>query len=236
MKRQKYLLLNQLKKEDIIIDLKDCNAIIAGGSIASIFSEQKIKDYDVYFRNKEDFQKMFNILSNKKDIRLVYTTDCAETFKSENIIVQLIKIEKLMGEPEDIINKFDYSVCMGAYDFKFDSFTLNKNFLKDLAARRLIFNINSNYPLASLYRMKKYINKGYNISGGEIIKLGLSINNLRLETYSDLKEQLQGVDTLILKELTDVLMSDEYKNKKYNFEDFMTLINEYLDKVEDILI
>jgi hypothetical protein len=46
---------------------------------------------------------------------------------------------------------------------------------------------------------------------------------------------LQGIDTLFLAELTDKLMSPEYGEKEYDFNTFMSLIDEHFqNKLEEL--
>lgn len=237
MLREKYILLKPLK--NILEHLKECNTIIAGGAITSVFTDSKINDYDIYFRNNDDYLKLNSIMKNKENFSLVFSSESADTFrdKDKDLTIQLIKLERTMfNNPKDIINEFDYTICMGAYDVKNDMFILGDNFLKHNSQKRLVFNTNSKYPICALYRAKKFLNRGYKISGTEVIKITLSIHRLKLDNYKDLKEQLMGIDTLMLKELTDKLMGEEYATKEYDFEEFIHLIEEYLNKYEDVLL
>ena len=63
------------------------------------------------------------------------------------------------------------------------------------------------------------------------MKLSLVINNLQLKTYKDLREQLEGIDTLLLKDITDALLGDP--GKRYDFKEFMALAEEKLAKLWD---
>lgn len=236
--REKYLLLKQLSGADLINDFKQNNVMIAGGAITSIFTNKKINDYDIYFRSKDEYNYINKILENKDKFVKLVSTETADTYKNfeKEITIQLIKLPELfLDNPADIIKEFDFIMCMGIYDFKTDNIILDKDFLKDNSQRRLVFNIEAKYPICSLYRMKKYMNKGYEISGAEIIKLGLCIQKLNIKDYSDLKRHLLGIDTLMLKELTDKLDSDEYAKKEYDFNEFMHFIEEYLDGYDNIL-
>ena len=237
-KREKYLLLKQLQDIDLINDFRQNNVMIAGGAITSIFTNNKINDYDLYFRSTNEYDYINKLLLNKEGFKSIVSTQSAETYKNneKNITIQLIKLERMFFDnPEDTIKEFDYSVCMGAYDFKTDSFVFDKNFIKHNAQKRLVYNINCKYPICALYRLKKYMKKGYEISGAELIKLALAVHKLNLKTYADLKEQLLGIDTLMLKELTEKLESNEYAKKEYDFDEFMHIIEEYLNEYEDIL-
>lgn len=235
--KQKYILLKTIKDNSLIARFKKHHVIIAGGAIRSVFAGEHIGDYDLYFKTKQDYDGLLAKFKKDEKYSLIFSTDNAETFVNDDIKIQLIKIPELICKnPVEIVNQFDYTVCMGAYDFDSAEFILHEKFLEHLSLRELYYNIDAKYPLASLFRVRKYLSKGYKISGVEIIKLGLSINNLQMNNYQDLKIQLQGIDTAFLSELTDKLMSEEYIEKKYDFNEFLDMINQYFIDILDTLV
>ena len=121
---------------------------------------------------------------------------------------------------------------MGAYSFKHKEFYLDKFFLTDNIEKRLRFNPGTEYPICSLYRTIKYQKRRYMLSGIEMIKIALAINNLQMKTYKDLKQQLMGIDTQFLSPLTSKLLDDE--NQKYDFskfrEELANFYNDYYEK------
>jgi hypothetical protein len=229
--KQEYLLLYKLKEIGLASLLKESHSIIAGGAVRAVFAGEYISDYDIYFKSKENLSLFLSKINNEEfDFHLVFETDVAKTYQKNDLKLQAIIIpETILQNSKDIIDQFDYTICMGLFDFDTHEFLLNENFLEHVARRELYYNIYAKYPLASLFRMRKYIQKGYSISGSEIIKLGLSVNNLKMENYLDLKKQLQGIDTLFLKELTDTLLKPEYAEKRYDFQVFINLLDEYFN-------
>lgn len=117
---------------------------------------------------------------------------------------------------------------MGAYDFASDEFILHDRFLLDLSKRILCFNETAQYPLCSLFRLRKFSKRGFSISGSEIIKLGLAVNNVKIANYGELREQLLGIDTLFLKDLTDTMLSK--KETEYDFNKFLCEIDAHITK------
>lgn len=226
------------------------NAFIAGGAVLSVFTGKKINDYDIYFLSEEDalaFEKELKLIDKKaswvyvsgrdaiiresrKNNIEIFRTDNSVTFFSHEQKYQIIKAFYL--PMEDLFAKYDFTVCMGAYDVKNNEFSLHDNFLLDISEKRLRFNIGTEYPICSLLRVLKYQKKGYIINGLELIKLSLTINNLDLTNYAELKKQLQGIDTMFLKELTDTLSSEEYAAKKYDFNKFINMFDEYISNSE----
>lgn len=235
--KQKYLLLKDLTEEDGLLNyLTKNHAVICGGAVRAVFAGEYISDYDIYFKCYKDLVE-FEKTSALDDFIKLATTETADTYVKDHLKIQIIHISELMlPNPLDIITHFDYTICMGAFDLDSMEFILHNKFLEHVAGRELCYNIYGKYPLSSLFRLRKYLKKGYTISGTEIIKLGLSINALQMKTYHDLKAQLQGIDTLFLKELTDTLLKPEYAEKEYDFDTFMNLIDSYFgSKLDDFL-
>lgn len=48
-------------------------------------------------------------------------------------------------------------------------------------------------PMSSLYRMNKFLRKGYTITDESLLLLTLTINQLKLSNYSDLKHKLKEI-------------------------------------------
>ena len=206
--------------------MRTSNAIIAGGAIRSVFAGEYISDYDLYFDREEDLQIMKEYLD--EGFKVVFTSPNAISYKKDKICIQLIIMPELIGLGYvNLLKEFDFTICMGAFSMEENKFYHAENFLTDLNERRLIFNIKAKYPMASMYRVLKYIKKGYKVSGLEIVKIGLSIHNLKMVDYRDLRKQLMGIDTLFLKELTDDLLSKDKDNLEYDFDDFMDIFNGY---------
>jgi len=223
--RQKYNLFRNLDTATIMV-MRESNAIIAGGAVRSVFAGEHISDYDLYFDSEKDLRIMQEYLD--ENFKKVFTSPNAISYKKDKICIQLIIMPELIGLGCDkLLEGFDFTICMGAFSMKEDRFYHNEDFLIDLSEKRLVFNIKAKYPMASMYRVLKYIKKGYKISGLEIVKISLSIHNLKMNSYKDLRKQLMGIDTLFLKELTDSLLSKDKDDLEYDFDDFMDIFNGY---------
>jgi|CXWL01.1.fsa_nt_gi hypothetical protein len=233
-KREEYLLLKYIGPEGIK-GLRSCNAIIAGGAITALFTGQKIRDWDIYFRNAADCQQAvtwFGIngtLANETD-----TSKSYHLGKQEKPY-QLIVMPDLFGDPKTIFNYYDFTVCMAAYQFREDGkdegFVFGDDFFKHIGQRRLVFHAGTMFPICSMLRVMKYVKKGFFITGMELLKIGLSIHSLKMDTYADLRRQLQGIDTAFLADLTAQMKPDEPLGvKKYIMEEFMTMMEDFVMK------
>lgn len=164
--------------------------IVAGGAITSIFTNSDINDVDMYFRSKRDLS---DFLCNEMDSNWVIAhTDKAFLFKQNNIKIQAIHF-KYFETADDIFDTFDFTVCMGAYDFDKEEFVLHKDFIKHNAARILRFNAGTAFPIVSALRIQKYEKKGYTISKSEYLRIMLTIANCKISSYEKLKSQMGGM-------------------------------------------
>lgn len=224
--------------EELYSIFKKNDVILAGGALRSIYcqsidleneyyQENITNDIDIYFKNSK------NIKDLKSDLESIgyyldFETTNALTYRKEGYApIQLVILESHILKPSELIKKFDFSICSAAYDFKSKKFYLNDFFEEDNRKRKLRFNPNTEYPLCSLIRVNKYSKKKYTISNIEYLKIALSINNLNINTYGELKHHLNGIDTFVLKPLTDNLIYDH----KYDINTFLGKMDEYLEEV-----
>jgi hypothetical protein len=170
--------------------LKSYNVIVAGGTITSLFTNHEINDIDIYFRSKDDLSKFLR--DDMEGQWIIAHTDKALLFKYEEIEIQAIYF-KYFNDVEEIFNTFDFTVCMGAYDFQSEEFILHKEFIKHNSQRILKFNQNTAYPIVSALRVDKYKKKGYSISKPEFIRIMLTILKSEIKDYKTLKEQMGGM-------------------------------------------
>lgn len=182
--------LKEYLGEELYNILKKYECYIAGGFIRNLFTNTEINDVDIYFRNKKLLE---NLLFNEfEGWYILSATKKAITFKRNDRLLQLIHID-YYNDVNKIFDSFDFTCCMGAYDFKTEEFVLHKDFLKHNSQRILKFNSKTLFPIVSALRINKYIEKGYKISRKEFVKVMLAINNLSINNLEELTEQLGGM-------------------------------------------
>lgn len=172
--------------------LKEYRCFVAGGTITSLFCNREINDVDIYFRNKEDIKDFILKVVKKRSMWIVAKTKKALLLKYNDILIQLICFDTFIT-PEEIFNTFDFTVCMGCYDFEKECFVFHDDFLKHNSQRILMFNKSTAYPIVSALRVDKYKQKGYLISKTEYLRVLLTCMDLHIDNYQDLKEQLGGM-------------------------------------------
>ena len=132
-------------------------------------------------------------------------------FLSENAITLSDKIQivlRFYGPPEEIHKNYDYVHATNYFWLKDGQLVLKSSALESLLSRRLVYQ-GSLYPLCSLFRMRKFMERGWKITAGEITKIGLQLSELNLKDPVILREQLIGVDAAYFYELLRMIESSE---------------------------
>lgn len=187
---EKKKLFSQLG-DNLVGKLKQYKAFVAGGSICSLFCNRDINDVDIYFRNKNDAADFVYDMIEYQTWSISHTKK-ATLFKYNELQCHVIHFD-YFDNVNDIFDKFDFTICMGAYDFDKDQFVFHPEFLKHNSQRLLKFNENTAYPIISAMRVQKYEDKGYKISKPEWVKILLTCANLKIATYEQLKSQIGGM-------------------------------------------
>lgn len=213
--------------KELVELLKKYKVIVAGGTITSLLSNKDINDIDVYFRNEESIIDFVSEIWGDSHWVVSHTkkaTQFAFAVKDRDAIdLQLIHFE-YFNSPEEIFKTFDYTVCMGAFDFEKEEFVLHEDFLKHNSQRLLKFNSDTAFPIVSMLRVQKYENKGYKISKPEFIRIILTCMNLDINTYEELKEQMGGMYGINYDKLFEDVDDEEFD------------LQQAIDKISDLVL
>lgn len=145
-------------------------------------------------------------------------------FLTSNAITLSNKIQLIIrfyGEIDEIHKNFDFVHVKNFWESSSEKLTLKAESLECIINKELKYE-GSLYPLASLFRMRKFLNRGWNINVGEILKIAYQVSELNLKDISVLRQQLIGVDVTYFKLLIDALQNDKAEIE-YNY--LNTLIN-----------
>ena len=194
------------KRARIHAKLAELKLVLAGGAITSLMSGKHINDLDFYLEDPEKRSEAVEFLSEFFNGKVFVSSNCI-TFKRKsprsNKVWTAQLITRFSGKPEDIFRNFDFTITTGAYQFSQERFVFGERFWQDLGMRRLTYLGSSRYPICALYRTKKYQERGYSCPGSTVMHIGLAIVQLEIKTYSQLKEQLLGIDTMYLQNLRE---------------------------------
>lgn len=128
-------------------------------------------------------------------------------FLSANAITLSHKIQlvtRFYGEPNEIHSNYDFVHAMCYYDYHNNNLVLPAEALEALLSRTLIYK-GSLYPIASVFRTKKFIERGWRISAGQQLKMMWQISELDLTDQGVFNEQLTGVDAAYMYQLISAL-------------------------------
>lgn len=147
-------------------------AFIAGGSLRSLIDKNdKINDIDVFFisENEIDATEKLNqakvyFLGYPERYKKVF--ECPEgkliTYKDlmSGLKIQLIN-DKVITNPESLLNNFDFNACRFAIYGGWLYYS--RQSIKDVKSKKLsLFNLI--YPVATIKRVYKYMDKGYQVN------------------------------------------------------------------------
>jgi len=154
---------------------------IAGGCFKNILTDNKVKDIDVFFRSLEDFTEAREvykekILKDPKNWSFSYQNDKVWAVNSLEDGIRLELIKTTFGEPEQIINDFDFTVTKFTYfidevesedaasiSTKEYKILYHKDYFEHLLMKRLVIDNKLLYPLSSFNRSYKYQKYGFGL-------------------------------------------------------------------------
>ena len=227
---------------------------VAGGAIASLINDDKVNDLDIYFKSPEALSRLVNLLNTSDlgypfeletytDDNLVYRSDLGSfnaihrphkndlgiTFYSRAAIsmgdVQLIV--KYAGDPDKVVESFDFAHCQGYYDISEENLVVSHKALECLHFKHLLYT-GSEYPVSAVFRVKKYLNRGYTISAGQLFKIAFEVSKLNLEDLVTLRDQLIGIDVMYFNHFLKALEKMK-KEDKVDKDTIFTLIDTFFN-------
>lgn len=159
----------------------------------------------------------------KPKYRPVFLTSNAITLSNK---IQLII--RFYGDAAEIHSNYDFAHCICCWVSETGELTLPNEALQAILAKELVYK-GSKYPIASVIRTRKFINRGWSINAGQYLKMCMQIGELDLKNPSVLEDQLVGVDFAYFQMIINYLK--ERKEKDKDFEVTAAYICEIVDRV-----
>lgn len=128
-------------------------------------------------------------------------------FLSTNAVTLSDKIQLVLrfyGSPEEIHSNYDFAHCTNYWTSKDRKVVLNLEAMECLMTRELRY-IGSKYPLASIVRTRKFINRGWTVTAGQYLKMMMQLNSLDLTNFKVLEDQLTGLDLAYFAQVISLL-------------------------------
>lgn len=117
--------------------------------------------------------------------------------------IQLIL--RFIGPIVEVRKCFDFVHCTCYWEAASDHLELPPKALEAILTKELRYLGGSKYPLCSIIRIRKFIERGWTITAGQVVKAIWDVNKLNLSDPDVLQEQLTGVDAAYFTEVLSIL-------------------------------
>ena len=181
-----------------------------------------VKDDDI-----EDQDEIDNVKEEHKEKYIIKCITSNALSLSDDVQI----ICRFCGKPEEIFKNYDFIHTMQAYIRSTDNLLLNTKSLVSIMAKRLEYQ-GSLFPICSLFRLRKFLSRGWSISSMEILKIAYQISKLDLDDVNVLKDALTGCDYYYMISFIEALQEWRENNPgiEFNSEYMFKLIEEVFDK------
>ncbi|MBO3333450.1 hypothetical protein [Clostridium perfringens] len=179
----------------------------------------------------EDEEMQTNITPESDIEEIASEANYLPKFLTSNAISLSGKVQlviRFYGKPEEIHENYDFVHCTNYWTSWEKRVNLKLEALEAIINKELIY-VGSKYPLCSIIRTRKFINRGWTINAGQYLKMCMQLNDLDLKDIQTLEDQLVGVDSTYFKMLIEAL-----ENKRKNdssFEVSSTYVASIIDKI-----
>lgn len=137
-------------------------------------------------------------------------------------------VVRFFGEPSEIHETYDFEHTKAYWDNGSKTLEIPKS-VYEMVVNKTLRYTGSRYPVASLFRLRKFLSRGWKINVGQITKIAFQISELDLNDISVLTDQLIGADSLYMMNLIDQL-----QKKKENDADFELTSNYVISIIDKI--
>lgn len=185
--------------------LKMC---IAGGCFKNYFNFEKVKDIDIFFETKKDFEAYLSEINDDEDYKMIYENSKAIGFKHIDHHTRIDLVRSVFAKPEQIISNFDFTVAKFAL---FEEEVIIKvksnevktkqmsvihadNYFEHLHLKKLVIDDKIPFPISSFNRMIRYIRYGFIPCNETKAKLIEAIRKISTKEIDIPKELYEGVD------------------------------------------
>lgn len=137
-------------------------------------------------------------------------------------------IIRFYGEPDEIHSTYDFAHTMAYYDHGNDMLSVPARVYECVVNKTLIYT-GSKYPVCSVFRLRKFISRGWKINAGQLLKICMQISELDLMDMNTLEDQLIGVDSIYFMNL--IAQFRKQKEKDPDFEMTPGYLLSIIDKI-----
>jgi len=198
-----------------------------------IASEEGADDYQ-YFEQLDEAQateageyveRVMNVAGKIEDSAEDEKPKYRPIFITSNCITLSHKVQLVLrfyGEPDKIHETYDFVHCMNYWTSWDKELVLRPEALEALLTKELRY-VGSMYPLCSIIRTRKFLQRNWTINAGQYLKMAMQLNQLDLTDIKVLEDQLIGVDVAYFMEILNTLK--EKNNVKVDSAYLMEIID-----------
>lgn len=137
-------------------------------------------------------------------------------------------VVRFYGEPKDIHDTYDFEHTKAYYDNGSKELNIPKT-VYEMVVNKTLRYTGSRYPVCSIFRVRKFIERGWTINAGQLLKIAMQISDLNLQDIDELESQILGVDSLYFMQLIEQFRRQKEKNP--NFELTSNYVMSIVDKI-----
>lgn len=168
------------------------------------------------FNDTDDILDGSNLLENKSDeqkelFRPLFFSSNAITLSDG---IQLII--RFYGESDKVHETFDF-VHTKAYWTSWENNLVIPKEVYEAVMNKVLIYTGSRYPVASIFRLRKFLARGWTINAGQLLKISFQISQLDLSNIAVLEDQLVGVDSSFFSSMIHSLKNMQDKKEGFSF-------------------
>ena len=174
------------------------HGFIAGGCFKNVFKNERVKDIDIFFRDKEDFSLAKDYYEKNDEYVFSYDNEKVWAFKNKKTNIRIELIKSVFGTPEEILSKFDFSITKFAYVKYYTEKEVEykclyvETFFEDLVNSKLVIDGVLEFPVSTFERTYRYRDYGFGLCRESKAKL---LDSLKTADTNDLSNDLYfGLD------------------------------------------
>lgn len=200
------------KHNTLEINNEDVDKLLDTNKIEEYLEETIINDDGNIFKNDD----------KNKYIPLFISSNAITLSNGIQLVI------RFYGKPEEILKTYDFLHCTSYWESSTKKIVWNAEILESIINKQLKY-LGSEYPICSVIRTRKFINRGWKINAGQYLKMAFQISKLDLEDINVLEDQLIGVDSLYFSEAISNLRRMQENNPDVKFDN--TYICSIIDKI-----
>lgn len=170
----------------------------------------------------QQYLNAFKTKDNGKYEPVVVTTNAISLTDKVQLVL------RFTGDPYTIHKNYDFVHTTNWYTYG-DGLNVNQAALLSILSRELRY-VGSLYPVCSMFRLKKFIRRGWTITAGEMLKIAFDISKLELTDVKVLQDQLTGVDAAYFNQLIRTIQEE---GREIDRTYLVELINRIFDEDDD---